>query len=89
MTGGAREIIEIGSKRYEIFRGTNADTVDLLDSDDEPFTVPSFEQWVDEADLGPEPDGGEEVWNGTCPMCGAGYQSYLDHINHCEADRQS
>lgn len=26
---------------------------------------------------------GERLWNGSCPMCGASYDSYLDHLSDC------
>lgn len=26
---------------------------------------------------------GERHWDGTCPMCGEPYSSYLDHLGDC------
>lgn len=38
--------------------------------------------WV--ADLDWHDCGEEEEFDGTCPMCGERYRSYLDHIQQCD-----
>ena len=58
------------------------DLVEFVDSEREPIVVEDATEWI--AEQRPKTDAGSSPFDGTCPMCGASYESYTYHLRDCE-----
>lgn len=76
---GTHEVPGVGEVRVQY---GNSDLITFVDSDRDPIVVDDATAWMEERS--PAADGGEQPFDGSCPMCGEPYDSYTYHLRDCD-----